>query len=786
VTQNQSPRRVVVTGVGAVTALGPTAADLWEGAVAGRVAITEVEHWPMDGYRTRLGGEVKDMTPPKRDYPRPSDYRDPVIDFAFRAAEEAYEASGLTPDVVAPERFGLVVGTCNAGLITAAKWFADRRAGESPDPSLLALVTPQALAEALSSAFNAQGPVLSVNTACAAGANAIGYAAELVRTGQADAVLTGGSDALSDVLFAGFNSLESLSPAPAAPYSKDRSGLSLGEGSGMLVLVREDLAREAGLPILAEVMGYALSADGYHATAPHPEGEGAARAIKAALAAGGIKPEEVRYVNSHGTGTAKNDPAETAATKVGLGDAARNVAVSSTKSMIGHLLGAAGAVENIVTVEALVHQIVPPTANFTEADPDCDLDYTPNQARPLEMDVAMSNNFAFGGANAVVIHARPGTHAAPPAPALDRVLVTGLGAVTPAGMRLDDAWSAFAEGRVVVKDENGAAIGRVELDATEWLSKKESRRVDRLGVFSVVAAKQALADAGVEITEANRARVGAIVGTGVGPMESMENFSIPVLDEGAGAANPAVFPNTVYNAAGGQVSMHVGTVGPASTVTTGHAAGAGAICYSFDLASSNQADGMLAIAADTITDPVVDAFRDLGLVAPAPPALGSTSGFALSEAGVAINLERLSAAQARGAAIYGEILGYGVTCDAAEGGRLDAGGTGLERAMQLALDRGGVKAADVAAVWASASGHAFADGAERAALARLFGSDVKVIAPKFLFGEPLGAGGALNVALALSGWRRGDAERSPAGPVIVNSLSLGGTNISILLAPFGG
>ena len=783
-TQNQSPRRVVVTGVGAVTALGPTAADLWEGAVAGRVAITEVEHWPMDGYRTRLGGEVKDMTPPEHDYPRPSDYRDPVMDFAMRAAEEAYAASGVTPEIVAPERFGAVVGTCNAGLITAAKWFADRRAGESPDPALLALVTPQALAETLSSAFDIKGPVLSVNTACAAGANAIGYAAELVRTGQADAVLTGGSDALSDVLFAGFNSLESLSPEPAAPYSKDRQGLSLGEGSGMLVLVREDIAREAGLPILAEVMSYGLSADGYHATAPLPDGTGAARAIKAALAAAGIQAEDVRYVNSHGTGTAKNDPAETNATKVGLGDAARSVAVSSTKSMIGHLLGAAGAVENIVTVEALNHQVVPPTANFTEPDPECDLDYTPNVARPLEMDVAMSNNFAFGGANAVVIHARPGTQEAPPAPALDRIVVTGLAALTPAGAQLDDAWSAFAEGRAVVGDEGGAAIGRADFDITEFMTRKETRRMDRLGVFSVIASKLALGDAALELTDDNRARVGAIVGSGVGPMESMENFSIPVLDEGAGAANPAVFPNTVYNAAGGQVAMHVGAVGPASTVTTGHAAGASAVCYCYDLAASNQADAMLAVATDTITDTVVDAFRDLGLVAPSIPKPGSSSGFALSEAGVAIVVERLSAAQARGASIYGEILGYGITFDGRKDGRIDTDGGGLERAMQLALDRAGVKAADVAAVWASACGHSVADGAERAAISRVFGrDDLVVLTPKFLFGEPLGAGGALSVALALTGWRRGDAEHSPTGPVVVNSMSLGGTNISIVLAP---
>ena len=797
--QNQEPRRVVVVGMGAVTALGPTAADLWEGALAGRVAITEVEHWPMDGYRTRLGGEVKDTTPPKRDYPRPSDYRDPIMDFAFRAAEEAYEASGITHDIVPPERFGLVVGTCNAGLITAAKWFADRRQsdGTTPedraraslfpptsagtaDPSLLALVTPQALAEYLGAAFDIKGPVLSVNTACAAGANAIGYAAELVRTGQADAVLTGGSDALSDVLFSGFNSLESLSPEPAAPYSQDRQGLSLGEGAGMLVLVSEDVAREAGLPILAEVMGYGLSADGYHATAPLPDGSGAARAIKAALTAAGLEPDDVRYVNSHGTGTAKNDPAETNATKAGLGAAAASVAVSSTKSMIGHLLGAAGAVENIVTVEALRHQMAPPTANFTEPDPECDLDYVPNVGRPLEMDVAMSNNFAFGGANAVVVHARPGSRPVPPVPALDRIVISGVAALTPAGLGLDAAWSAFAEGRPVVHELMGSVLGRVPADLSAYISKKESRRMDRLGVFSVVSGRLALENAGLELTDDNRTRVGAIVGTGVGPMESMEKFSIPVLYEGAGAASPAVFPNTVYNAAGGQVAMHVGAVGPASTITTGHAAGASAICYSFDLAEADQADGMLAIGADTITGTVLDAFRDLKLVAAEMPTPGSGKGFALSEAGVAILLERLGAAQARGARPMAEMLGYGITCDAAPDRAL-AGS--IERAMRTALDRAGVKPSDVVAVWSSQSGHPTADGAEGSAIETVFGSAPKVISPKFLFGEPLGAGGSLSVALAAEGWRQGDAEHSPPGPVVINSLSLGGTTVSMVLAP---
>src|SRR5256885_849833 len=189
------------------------------------------------------------------------------------------------------------VGTCNAGLLSAEKWYREKNAGKDPDPRLLLLSTPQALAESIAGAFGAKGPVLSVNTACAASANAIGYASELIRDGQADAVLTGGADAFSDILYSGFNALESLSPKPAAPYSADREGLSLGEGAGMLVLMSEDVARDKGAPVLAEIAGYGLSADGYHPTAPHPEGLGAARAIQTALTAAGVTADEVKYVN---------------------------------------------------------------------------------------------------------------------------------------------------------------------------------------------------------------------------------------------------------------------------------------------------------------------------------------------------------------------------------------------------------------------------------------------------------------------------------------------------------
>src|SRR3954466_10744933 len=737
------PTQLVVTGVGAITAQGASADALWEGVVGGNVAIRTVESLPMDGYRTSLGGEVKDRVAPEHDYRHPDDYREPVIDFALKASEEAVHQCGVFDSGQIPsERWGVVIGSCNAGLLAGEEWYRRRREGKEAPRDLLMLVSPQAVAESLASAFGFKGPVLSVNTACDASANAIGYASELIRQGRADAVLAGGAEALSEVLYSGFNALESLSPKPAAPYSRDREGLSLGEGGGMMVLMREDLAQELGAPIKAELLAYSLSADGYHPTAPRPDGVGAGRAIQAALKAAGVTADEVNYVNSHGTGTAKNDPAETAATKYGLGEHAYDTAVSSTKSMIGHLLGAAGAVENIVTVRAIETQTAPPTANYTVADPDCDLDYVPNEARALNIDVAVSNNFAFGGANASIVWAKPGARPAPPTPDYDKVVITGVAAFTSVGTDPEALWTAYKAGTAGFEGQSG----RVDFEASAYLKPKERKRVDRIGLFSVITGQLALDDAGLELTDDNRERVGAIVGTGVGPMQSLEEFSIPIIEEGPSLANPAVFPNTVYNAAGGQTAIKLGALGVASTVTAEHAAGAQALTYAYDLASVNQADAVLAIASDSLTETVIDAYQDLGLL----------DGFSITEAGISLVVERLGAAQGRGAKLYGEIAGYGVTSDAEGVGRWNREGEGVERAMRVALEMAGVTAGDVVAVWANAAGLEQADGPERAAIERVFGADATVHARKVKLGEPLGAGGSLNTVLALLAWQHGE------------------------------
>jgi 3-oxoacyl-[acyl-carrier-protein] synthase II len=393
--------------------------------------------------------------------------------------------------------------------------------------------------------------------------------------------------------------------------------------------------------------------------------------------------------------------------------------------------------------------------------------------------VAVSNNFAFGGANASVTFLKPGLRdEAPPAIDADRVVITGIGALTAAGTDLDALWQAYTSGRETWADEESIRIGRVELKAGDFLSAKERKRVDRLGLFSIISSKLALDDAGVEVDDDNRNRIGVILGTGVGPMESMEAFAAGVIEDGAGGANPAVFPNTVYNAAGGQVALKVGLLGSATTVTAGHAAGMSALCYGYDLTSRDHADAIICLGADTLTDTVVEGYRALGVL--------GDDGFALAEAGVAIMAERHGKAEARGGRIYAEILGYSVTSDARGIGRVDPEGEGIERAMRGALERAGVEPGSVAAVWSSKTGLSVPDEAEDKAIGRVFGQDTPVMAPKLKLGEPMGAGGSLGVALALKGWQEGDEEHSPKGPIVVNSTSLGGTNFSMVLAPADG
>jgi 3-oxoacyl-[acyl-carrier-protein] synthase II len=771
-------RRVAVVGLGAVTSLGPSATDLWAGARAGRVAIGEVQGVDMRGFQTKIGGEV--AVPAAVTGRSTAEFSERAFELAVLAAAEA--VATLVGEIPA-ERMGVVLGTCNAGLLSAREWLRRELAGEVPDADLARLVTPGGLADALAARIGFAGPVLAVNTACASGANAIGLAADLVRTGRADVVLAGGTDALSDIVFAGFSALEALSPVPAAPYAGNRQGLSLGEGSGMVLLMAQGLANAHRLPVIAEVPGYGLSADGYHATAPRPDGSGAARAITAALLSAGVTADQVGYVNGHGTGTPKNDPAESKAITLALGDQAQRIAVSSTKSMVGHLLGAAGAVEAIVTIGALHEQIAPPTAGYEFPDPDCPLDYVPNTAAPLQTDLALSNNFAFGGANACLVISRPDraperTRAVP-----EEVVVTGLSVLNPAGNSVHDAWRAYTDRRQVHRLTDGLRQGPVDVDPEPVLNRRERRRMDRLGVLSTVSAARALTAAGLTGKTAQVADCGVIFGTGSGPMEAMERFVLPLLQQAGAPGDPGVFPNTVYNQAAGQVAMHLGLYGPTSTLSVGHATGVASLAYAADLIGSGSADMLVVTATDTITGPVARAYAANGLVSRREDGAAADGRFALAEGSVSFVLERRSAAEARGAEPLAVISGSGLASDGTAR-RSARSGSGIERAIQAALADAGQQPASIADIWLAAAGHSAFDRAEARAVRRVFGpagTGPKRHAPKVFLGEPMGVAGALTAALAIANWAAGTT-----APALINSSSLTGSHACLLITPYSG
>ncbi|MDQ3701183.1 MAG: beta-ketoacyl-ACP synthase II [Chloroflexota bacterium] len=405
--------RVVVTGMGAVTPLGLDVPSTWTELVQGTSGIGPITAFDAGAYPARIAAEVKgfDITAMGVS-PKDARRMDRFVQFGLAAAQEAVRDAGLTTPLDEGDRAGVYVGSGMGGLITLSEQLdvLRTRGPERVSPFLVPMMICDMASGQISITLRARGPNLSIVSACATGAHAIGEAAALIRLGRADVMIAGGTEAvITPIGVAGFAAARTLStrnddPSRASrPFERDRDGFVIGEGAGLLVLERASLARRRGARIYAEIAGYGSSADAHHLTAPPEGGEGAVRCMRQALEEAGLPPEQLDYLNAHGTSTPLNDRAETAAIRTALGPAAYRVAISSTKGMTGHLLGAAGALEAIVAVKAIGEGIVPPTVNYEHPDPDCDLDYTPNHARRLAVRTAMSNSFGFGGHNACLL-----------------------------------------------------------------------------------------------------------------------------------------------------------------------------------------------------------------------------------------------------------------------------------------------------------------------------------------------------------------------------------------------
>lgn len=394
-------RRVAVTGLGVVSALGPDLASFREALFAGRSGIRPIETSLPGPLRFPNGAEVAGYDAAAHFDAKALALLDPFAQYALVAAREALRDSGL--ESVAGERTAIVTGTGGGGQRATDDGFVDLYKRDLPrvNPFTIPRIMASAAASHMSMEFGVRGPVFTTSTACSSSNHAIGQALWMLRQGVCDIALTGGSESVFSYGFLkSWEAMRVVSPDTCRPFSRDRSGLVLGEGAGMLVLEDLEAAQARGARIYAELCGFGMSSDAHHITQPSPDG--AALAMRAALADSEIAAEQVDYINAHGTATAANDPAECSAIRTVFGAQADRLCVSSTKSMHGHALGAAGALEAVATVLALREGCLPPTANFTEADPQCDLDVIPNTARVRQAECALSNSFAFGGLNAVL------------------------------------------------------------------------------------------------------------------------------------------------------------------------------------------------------------------------------------------------------------------------------------------------------------------------------------------------------------------------------------------------
>ena len=403
-------RRVAVTGIGLVTPVGVGNDATWQAVCEGRSGVHRVTKFDPTEHKTQIAAEINGFDPELYMNAKEARKTDTFIQYAVTAAKFALEDSGLEITEELSPRMGTIIGSGIGGMETYVNTvlMMNEKGPGRLSPFFITNIINNMAAGYVSIFFNAKGPNCCTTTACAASAHAIGYAAQAIRNGEADAMFAGGTEApVIPLTFAGFNAMRALStrndePSKASrPFDKERDGFIIGEGSGMLILEELESAKKRGAHIYAEIVGYGMSSDASHITAPSLDGP--ERCMKAALHDGEVNPDEVDYINAHGTSTPLNDANETNAIKQVFGERAYKIPVSSTKSMTGHLLGAAGAVEAAFSVLALEHGILPPTINYEFPDPECDLDYVPNQAREARIRTVLSNSFGFGGTNASLI-----------------------------------------------------------------------------------------------------------------------------------------------------------------------------------------------------------------------------------------------------------------------------------------------------------------------------------------------------------------------------------------------
>lgn len=640
-------RPVVVTGLGVICAAGRDTEEFWARLMSGQGAITPLLAPEYAFFEAPHAGQVPDEWLADDGL----DGLDRSGQLAVVAAVQALAHGGIDVTTIDPARFGIVLGRCQA---------TETATGDGQYAPM------HETADVLADRFGSTGPRVVISTACAAGGNAVGLARDKILTGEADIVLAGGVDPLLRGTFAGFAGLQALKSGPCAPYSLS-DGLNLGEGAAFLLVEPLDRALARGVTPLAEVAGYGLSADAYHATAPDPTGRGGANAALRAFTDAGIAASDVDYVNGHGTGTKANDRMERKVMRNVFGERAREVPTSGLKSFTGHTLGAAGAIEAVASVLALVHQTIPPTANFdTEALTD-DLDFVPNTPRPAPLDVVVSNNYAFGGNNLALVLRKPGTETGHEPFGAREVVISGLGPATATGVGVDEFAAALRDGRTGI-----ARIGEFDpspyqaqhgaeapsLEHRTFAPRSVWRHMNRLSKIAIASARLAWEDSGLKLPKAQMDAVGLMFATAGGSAESSTGFDASVA---ADPNKPAVlsFSNVVLNATGGAVCQSMGWRGPTTTICHGSASASLAVDCAVETVRSGKADVVVVVAVDEFNEHTFKgrcASGDLSPSGVVRPYDRNRDGTAPGVGAVAIVIEAAEHCAARGGTPYAKLL----------------------------------------------------------------------------------------------------------------------------------
>ena len=661
-------RPVVITGLGVICAIGRDPTEFWLRLMSGQGGVTPVDDEAFAVFTARYAGQVPEEWITEQ-LPDSDAALDRTAQLALIAARQAVGQAGLSADAVEGDRFGLVLGKCQATPDAAGRYQPMHRTGD-----------------VVAARLGMRGPRILVSTACAAGGNAVGLAKDKILTGEADVVLAGGVDPLLFGTYAGFAGLQALSTGPCGPYSRS-DGLNLGEGAAFLLLEPLDRALARGATPLAEVAGYGLSADAYHATAPDPTGRGGASAVRRALADAGMSTDDVSYVSGHGTGTPANDAMEAKVMRAVFGDRAPQVPTSSIKSFVGHTLGAAGAVEAVASVLALQHGMAPPTIGF-DTEVATDLDFVPNVARQMPIETVVSNNYAFGGNNVALALTTPGDEREYEEFPHRPVVISGLGPVSGLGTGIADLAEAIAEGR--------QAVGRVpSLEGRTFAPRSLWRHMNHLSRMAIAASRLAWEDAGIKLPRAALDNVGLIFATAAGSVESTGGFDESVAVD---PNKPAVlsFSNVVLNATGGAVCQTLGLRGPTTTICNGEASASIALDCAVEMIRAGKADVVLVVAADETTAAVAED-------TPVTPYDRDHPGSAPGSAAVAILVEAAEHCAERGGRAYARILGSGHAGTGEQGEResirRSLAGLSAERAdLVIGAGTGGAHDADEAAV----------------------------------------------------------------------------------------